>query len=269
MPEPVSSPGRRTTSKGDRPLVLNGRKRLITALSALALAATLGFVPGTAQAEPDIEDVQASVDRLYHEAEQASGAVQRRQAGAHRARARPRRRSRPTRLARTSGSRSSGSRSRSPSSASTRARGSPPSARSSSPTTPAPSWLSFHHVGVQRPPGRSSSPTTPARSRLSTSAQRRHRRNAPTRSPSSRSSSPTRRPRSTTSSPRPSRSSSRLEAEERERMLTSRSSTTRMPTVSVPASGRAGAAVQLRHGPGGRLLRLRRRRPGRVRLLRA
>jgi cell wall-associated NlpC family hydrolase len=52
--------------------VLNGRKRLITALSALVLAAGVGLVPGTAQAEPDIEDVQARVDRLYHEAEQAS-----------------------------------------------------------------------------------------------------------------------------------------------------------------------------------------------------
>jgi peptidoglycan DL-endopeptidase CwlO len=52
--------------------VLNGRKRLITALSALAMAAAVGLVPGSAQAEPDIEDVQARVDRLYHEAEMAS-----------------------------------------------------------------------------------------------------------------------------------------------------------------------------------------------------
>jgi peptidoglycan DL-endopeptidase CwlO len=52
--------------------VFNGRKRLITALSALAMAAAVGFVPGTAQAEPDIEDVEARVDRLYHEAEMAS-----------------------------------------------------------------------------------------------------------------------------------------------------------------------------------------------------
>lgn len=72
MPEPVSSPGRRTTCKGDRPLVLNGRKRLVTTLSALALAAAVGLVPGAAGAEPDIEDVQARVNRLYHEAEQAS-----------------------------------------------------------------------------------------------------------------------------------------------------------------------------------------------------
>jgi len=52
--------------------VLNGRKRLVTALSAFALAATVGFVPGSAQADPDIDDVQSRVDRLYHEAEQAS-----------------------------------------------------------------------------------------------------------------------------------------------------------------------------------------------------
>ena len=52
--------------------MLNGRKRLITALSAIALAAAVGLVPGTAQAEPDIDDVQTRVDRLYHEAEQAS-----------------------------------------------------------------------------------------------------------------------------------------------------------------------------------------------------
>ena len=51
----------------------NGRKRLITAISGFALAATIGFIPTSpAQAEPDIDDVQARVDRLYHEAEQAS-----------------------------------------------------------------------------------------------------------------------------------------------------------------------------------------------------
>jgi cell wall-associated NlpC family hydrolase len=36
------------------------------------MAGAVGLVPGSAQAEPDIEDVQARVDRLYHEAEQAS-----------------------------------------------------------------------------------------------------------------------------------------------------------------------------------------------------
>lgn len=49
------------------------RKRLITAFSALAMATAIGLVPTTsAQAEPEISDVQARVDRLYHEAEQAS-----------------------------------------------------------------------------------------------------------------------------------------------------------------------------------------------------
>jgi cell wall-associated NlpC family hydrolase len=39
----------------------------------LALAATIGLIPSTpAYAEPDIDTVQARVDRLYHEAEQAS-----------------------------------------------------------------------------------------------------------------------------------------------------------------------------------------------------
>ncbi len=53
--------------------MFNGRKRLITALTGLALAAGIGFIPSTpAQAEPDIDDVQARVDRLYHDAEQAS-----------------------------------------------------------------------------------------------------------------------------------------------------------------------------------------------------
>jgi peptidoglycan DL-endopeptidase CwlO len=53
--------------------VLNGRKRLLTALSGLALTAAVGFVPATpAQAAPDVEDVQVRVDHLYREAEQAS-----------------------------------------------------------------------------------------------------------------------------------------------------------------------------------------------------
>ncbi|WP_232675764.1 C40 family peptidase [Nocardioides sp. R-C-SC26] len=51
----------------------SGRKRIATAISGLALAATIGLVPvSPAGAEPDIEDVQARVDRLYREAEQAS-----------------------------------------------------------------------------------------------------------------------------------------------------------------------------------------------------
>jgi cell wall-associated NlpC family hydrolase len=53
--------------------VQNGRNRLITVLSGFALIAAMGFMPSSpAQAKPDIDDVQARVDRLYHEAEQAS-----------------------------------------------------------------------------------------------------------------------------------------------------------------------------------------------------
>jgi cell wall-associated NlpC family hydrolase len=58
--------------------VLNGRTRattrsLKTAAIALVLAVAVGFIPSSpAQAQPDIKDVQARVDRLYHEAEQAS-----------------------------------------------------------------------------------------------------------------------------------------------------------------------------------------------------
>jgi cell wall-associated NlpC family hydrolase len=59
--------------QGERHLVLNGRKRLITLVSGFALVAAVGFLPSTpANAEPDIDDVQARVDRLYREAEQAS-----------------------------------------------------------------------------------------------------------------------------------------------------------------------------------------------------
>lgn len=56
--------------------MLHGRKRLVGALTGLVLAAAIGvvgLVPATpAQAEPDIDDVQARVDTLFHEAEQAS-----------------------------------------------------------------------------------------------------------------------------------------------------------------------------------------------------
>jgi cell wall-associated NlpC family hydrolase len=49
------------------------RHRIVTAVFGLALAVAIGLVPSTsAQAEPDIDDVQARVDKLYHEAEQAS-----------------------------------------------------------------------------------------------------------------------------------------------------------------------------------------------------
>jgi peptidoglycan DL-endopeptidase CwlO len=53
----------------------NGRTRSTTALAGLAAAAIAGLmlsIPGSAQAEPDIEDVRDRVDRLYHEAEQAA-----------------------------------------------------------------------------------------------------------------------------------------------------------------------------------------------------
>jgi len=54
--------------------VLHGRNRFISALSGIALAASVGLVSAStpAAAEPDIDDVQARVDRLFHEAEQAS-----------------------------------------------------------------------------------------------------------------------------------------------------------------------------------------------------
>lgn len=51
----------------------HGRKRLSTALVGLTLVGAIGLIPTSpAQAEPDIDDVEARVDRLYHEAEQAS-----------------------------------------------------------------------------------------------------------------------------------------------------------------------------------------------------
>ena len=58
--------------------MLNGRKRTMArpfgaALSGLALAAVVGVIPSSpAQAEPNIDDVKARVDTLYHQAEQAS-----------------------------------------------------------------------------------------------------------------------------------------------------------------------------------------------------
>lgn len=49
------------------------RQRIATVVSGLALATAIGLVPSSpAQAEPEIKDVQARVDSLYHEAEQAS-----------------------------------------------------------------------------------------------------------------------------------------------------------------------------------------------------
>lgn len=51
--------------------MLNDRKRVIGAVCGIGLAITAGFVPGTANADPDIKDVQAKVDTLYHQAEKA------------------------------------------------------------------------------------------------------------------------------------------------------------------------------------------------------
>ena len=51
----------------------NARVRLTSVLAGCALAATIGLIPSSpAQAEPEIKNVQARVDTLYHEAEQAS-----------------------------------------------------------------------------------------------------------------------------------------------------------------------------------------------------
>jgi hypothetical protein len=56
--------------------VLNGRTRTTAALASLALAASIGLSlsapTSPAQAEPDIDTVRDRVERLYHQAEQAS-----------------------------------------------------------------------------------------------------------------------------------------------------------------------------------------------------
>ncbi len=53
--------------------MLNGRRRTTAAISGVLLAIAIGSVPSSpAQAEPTIDQVQTSVDRLYHQAEQAS-----------------------------------------------------------------------------------------------------------------------------------------------------------------------------------------------------
>jgi cell wall-associated NlpC family hydrolase len=51
--------------------VLNGRKRLVRVLLGLTFVVSVGLIPGAAQADPDISDVSARVDDLYHEAEAA------------------------------------------------------------------------------------------------------------------------------------------------------------------------------------------------------
>lgn len=56
-------------------MLKNGRTPITTALAGIAATAIVGLmlsIPGSAQAEPDIDDVRDRVDRLYHEAEQAS-----------------------------------------------------------------------------------------------------------------------------------------------------------------------------------------------------
>lgn len=51
----------------------DGRKRLGSAAAGLALVAVAGLIPTLpAHAEPSVESVQTRVDRLYHQAEQAS-----------------------------------------------------------------------------------------------------------------------------------------------------------------------------------------------------
>jgi peptidoglycan DL-endopeptidase CwlO len=53
--------------------VLNGRRRIGAAITAALLALAIGSIPSSpAQADPTIDEVQTRVDRLYHEAEQAS-----------------------------------------------------------------------------------------------------------------------------------------------------------------------------------------------------
>ena len=52
--------------------MLNGRRRIGAAITAVLLAFAIGSVPSSpAQAEPTIDEVQTRVDRLYHQAEQA------------------------------------------------------------------------------------------------------------------------------------------------------------------------------------------------------
>src|SRR5919112_316664 len=72
-PNPSAHPVGVRQNKGDRPLVLNGRRRAGAAISGVLLAVAIGSVPSSpAQAEPTIDDVQSRVDHLYHQAEQAS-----------------------------------------------------------------------------------------------------------------------------------------------------------------------------------------------------
>lgn len=70
MPEPDSSPGRCTTSKGESPSVLRGRKKIGVAIAGIATMAVVSVLPSSpAMAEPSIKDVKTKVDDLYHQAE--------------------------------------------------------------------------------------------------------------------------------------------------------------------------------------------------------
>ena len=103
VPEPVSSPGRRTTTQGDPPLVLNGRKRLVRALTGLALVASVGLVPSSRAGRARHRATSsARVDDLYHEAEAAQERYHDAKLELDELASGPRRPSRPTRSARTS-----------------------------------------------------------------------------------------------------------------------------------------------------------------------
>src|SRR3954452_5933507 len=60
--------------RGDRPLVIDGRKRITRVLATLSLAALCGtaLVASPSSADPDVKTVQSRVDSLYQQAEQAS-----------------------------------------------------------------------------------------------------------------------------------------------------------------------------------------------------
>src|SRR4051812_6040999 len=60
--------------RGDRPLVIDGRKRITRVLATLSLAALCGtaLVASPSSADPDVKSVQSRVDSLYQQAEQAS-----------------------------------------------------------------------------------------------------------------------------------------------------------------------------------------------------
>ena len=232
----------------------------------------VGFVPVARRRRPSPPSTTSrpASTRLYHQAEQASERLQRRQGRARpssasdlvslqadqdrqddrldqRPRAGPGLHRQPVR----------------------RHRASPPSARSSSPTTRVRSSPSCRRCRRTTTSSRSCSTdyTTEAQgarhppARRPTTARGRDGRD-------SRSSSPPRRRRSTTSSPRP-RTCSASSRTRSARRCSPRAAATSGCRPASPASGRAAAAVQLRPGPGRRRLRLRRRRPERLRLLRA